>query len=91
MTSVSTRTVILPACKRHEGSLKFTATLPWVCIFCGQPRGEPELALSYDGSRGLEVHKWENPCGHIETYEAVRQWLNFTAEIGELPQMGQKG
>lgn len=30
------------------------------------------LAISYDGSRRLACDGWTNPCGHVDTYAAVR-------------------
>lgn len=66
------RTVTIPARAQHEGLFSVTLTMPWVCLHCGGPRGEPFETLSYDGSRRLRVHGWTNPCGHIEKYSAVR-------------------
>lgn len=70
-----TRTVTIPACIAHEGLHSLTVTLPWTCLVCGGPRGEPFATLSYDGSRRLHVQGWRNPCGHVEKYEHVRQSL----------------
>lgn len=70
-----TRTVRIPAMAQHEGFYTITVTLPWNCIFCGEKRGEPYKTLSYDGSRRLEVHGWRNPCGHVETYQDIREWV----------------
>ena len=67
-----TRTVTIPAREQHEGLYAITLTLPWVCLHCGGPRGEPFETVSYDGSLRLAVHGWRNPCGHIEKYSAVR-------------------
>lgn len=69
------RTVTIPACVEHEGFYSMTVTLPWVCLHCGEPRGEPYDALSYDGSRRLAVHSWKNACGHVEKYAEVRDSL----------------
>lgn len=39
------------------------------CIRCGGPRGEPrEESFSEDGGF-YSCHRWENPCGHIDTYD----------------------
>lgn len=70
--SETTRTVTIPACAEHEGLFAVQVTLPWVCLHCGGPRGEPFETISYDGSRRLGVHGWTNPCGHIEKYSEVR-------------------
>lgn len=66
------RTVTIPASEQHEGIFALTVELPWVCLHCGEPRGEPYDTLSYDGSRRLGVHGWRNPCGHVERYSEVR-------------------
>jgi hypothetical protein len=75
--SVETRTVTIPARAEHEGFHSLTLTLPWACLECGGPRGEPFETLSYDGSRRLNVHGWENSCGHVEKYSAVRRSLGM--------------
>jgi hypothetical protein len=69
------RRVTIPARADHHGLDSITVTLPWTCIHCGGPRGEPYDALSYDGSLRLHVHSWTNPCGHIEKYSEIRAWL----------------
>jgi hypothetical protein len=66
------RTVTIPGCVNHAGYHAVTVTLPWVCATCGGPRGEPEKALSYDGSRRLNVNGWVNACGHQDPYTLVR-------------------
>lgn len=73
------RTVTIPGCAQHDGYTSVTARLPWKCIHCGAPRGEPYLSRSWDGSRQLECHSWINPCGHIETYSEVRKWMDAQA------------
>jgi hypothetical protein len=73
------RTVTIPGCAQHDGYTSVTARLPWKCIYCGAPRGEPYLSRSWDGSRQLECHSWINPCGHIETYSEVRKWMEAQA------------
>ena len=67
-----TRKVTIPACVEHEGLFSRTVILPWFCLHCGGPRGEPYETISYDGSRRLAVHGWKNPCGHTEKYSEVR-------------------
>lgn len=71
----ATRTVTIPALAQHDGYHSMTATLPWVCLRCGAPRGEPYRTRSYDGSRILECDGWTNPCGHLEKYSEVREWI----------------
>lgn len=67
------RLVKIPACAEHEGLRSVHVLLSWVCPVCGAPRGEPHEGRSYDGSRILYCDTWENPCGHIDKYENVRQ------------------
>lgn len=65
-------TVTIPGCRDHGGLHSIKLSLPWVCRVCGGARGEPFDSLSFDGSRRLIVHSWNNPCGHIEKYQDVR-------------------
>lgn len=78
-----TRTVTIPARIEHDGYHALTVTLPWVCLVCGAPRGEPYDTISYDGSRRLHVQGWINPCGHIEKYADVRAALVQPGETYE--------
>lgn len=66
------RTVRIPGSTDHGGHHLITVTLRWVCPTCGGPRGEIRPAISYDGSRRLACDCWTNPCGHLDTYAAVR-------------------
>lgn len=75
MSTNDFRTVTIPGCVEHAGLASITVTLPWRCIVCGGPRGEPVPALSYDGSLRMSVHKWDNPCEHVEKYADVRAWI----------------
>ncbi|MDP2398839.1 MAG: hypothetical protein Q8M53_10840 [Burkholderiales bacterium] len=77
--STPTRAVTIPACEQHDGYSAITVTLPWICLECGGPRGEPSEGISYDGSRRLHVHTWNNPCGHVEKYSAVRKSIGIPA------------
>jgi hypothetical protein len=83
-TPVERQIIVIPACEQHEGHLRVTLRVPWCCIYCGERRGTHAVGLSYDGSRRLAVSMWRNPCGHTETYAAVRDWLNVQAELGTL-------
>lgn len=74
-----TKIVTIPACEQHEGYAALTVALPWECLDCGGPRGEPSDGISYDGSRRLHVHTWTNPCGHVEKYSAVRKSIGLPA------------
>lgn len=66
------RTVEIPGSVQHEGNDRITVKIPWKCPICGGPRGIPKRGLSYDGSRRMVVHQWENPCGHVDNYTNVR-------------------
>lgn len=64
--------IVIPATAEHAGIHTMAINVEWVCIFCGQERGEPYIVKSYDGSRYMNVHGWRNPCGHTELYSEVR-------------------
>ena len=74
------RTVTIPGAEEHQGFYRITATLPWRCIVCGEPRGDTYQGFSFDGSRRLTVDCWNNPCGHVEKYSMVRTWLKQQEE-----------
>jgi hypothetical protein len=74
------RPIVIPACDEHAGLHIIKTEVPWHCIYCGAERGVPREGFSFDGSRRLVVTCWSNPCGHIETYKALRQWLAFQKE-----------
>lgn len=67
------RTVTIPAMEQHEGFYAVKVTLNWVCPVCGGERGQPQPAISWDGSRRLLCDGWVNPCGHVDKYSAVRK------------------
>lgn len=68
------KTVYIPACVEHEGTMGVCVGLFWNCPVCGKPRGDIlNNVRSYDGSRILYCDGWYNPCGHIDKYAAVRQ------------------
>lgn len=71
--TVQTRTVTIPGSREHNGMHSVRVTLLWECPACGGPRGEPFRTLSYDGSRRLGCDGWTNPCGHVDSYAAVRR------------------
>jgi hypothetical protein len=69
-------TVTIPTKVEHEGypGNLMTVEIADTCPQCGGPRGTKRWGgLSYDGSRRLNVDCWSNPCGHVDTYAAVRQ------------------
>jgi hypothetical protein len=70
------------------------------CPVCGGPRGKPYGHNFYEDGETYHVHRWDNPCGHVDLYKDVyfehvnRQVNNDTpmprkpwAMIGE----GQRG
>lgn len=48
-----------------------TITVPWVCLKCGGPRGEPFGHNFFEDGQSYHVDRWENPCGHVELYTTV--------------------
>jgi hypothetical protein len=79
LEKMDTRTVTIPAKDEHEGFYTLTLTLPWFCLACGGPRGEPFPLRSYDGSRHMVVDGWKNECGHVEKYSMVRAAITSEA------------
>lgn len=75
------RTVTIPARAEHEGMRARVVTLSWICPKCGGPRGLPYAGFSYDGSRRLAVHRWENDCGHVDDYASVRAEADAAARL----------
>ena len=65
------QSVTIPASAEHQGIHYIVVELAWVCPVCGGPRGEVFPGRSYDGSLYLEVDCWNNPCGHVDKYDAV--------------------
>ncbi|MBO6893424.1 MAG: hypothetical protein JJ866_15885 [Roseibium sp.] len=43
------------------------------CPVCGGPRGEPRLVRYCEDDEWYDVSRWENPCGHLDTYANVLQ------------------
>lgn len=46
-------------------------TIPAYCPLCGGRRGEPRGANACDDGTWYWVQQWDNPCGHVDRYEAV--------------------
>lgn len=67
------KSVYIPAREEHEGLHGVTVNLNWLCPICGEPRGQIRKVRSYDGSLCLQCDGWDNPCGHIDKYAAVRK------------------
>lgn len=80
------QTVYIPSCENHEGIYGVYVRLRWICPRCGRRRGVVKSGVSYDGSLTLAVSAWENPCGHIDKYDAVlrealENGLNIATEV----------
>lgn len=41
------------------------------CPVCGGPRGKPKSRQFCDDGQFYSVDCWENPCGHVDKYDAV--------------------
>lgn len=67
------KTVYIPAREQHGGVYGMYVKLWWICPICGQPRGQIKNVRSYDGSRVLPCDGWDNPCGHVDKYDACRK------------------
>lgn len=67
--------VTIPGRRVHEGlSMNLiTIEISDTCPVCADPRGEIFETHSFDGSRRLNCDGWKNPCGHVDTYAAVRE------------------
>lgn len=39
------------------------------CPICGGDRGQPRLHSFVEDGESYSVHKWKNPCGHVDMYE----------------------
>lgn len=75
------KTVVIPAMEQHHGIYTMRVTLAWNCPKCGAPRGEPFQSRSYDGSLYVGCDSWVNPCGHVDSYAAVREeWRQYLIE-----------
>lgn len=66
--------VTIPSTQEHGGYSGNLVTLEIsnTCPKCGHRRGKIYGTHSFDGSRRLNVDGWTNPCGHTDTYAAVR-------------------
>ena len=73
------QTITIPSISEHGGYEwnLVTITLDWNCPVCGGPRGEVFRTISYDGSRRLACDGWRNPCGHVDSYAAVRKEAGY--------------
>lgn len=67
------RTVTIPLRDEHGNAYAETVTVKWHCPQCGRPRGEIGPGRR---SWGFACDGWNNPCGHIDSYPAVKAEAN---------------
>jgi hypothetical protein len=65
--------VTIPSSQEHNGQGLISLEISDSCPVCSGPRGEVFGTHSFDGSRRINVDGWNNPCGHIDTYAAIRK------------------
>lgn len=65
--------VTIPSHPNHNGQELASFEISDICPVCKGPRGQVFGTHSFDGSRRLNVDGWNNPCGHVDTYEAIRK------------------
>lgn len=41
------------------------------CPVCGGKRGKPYNHSFHEDGDWFNVNRWDNPCGHVDTYESV--------------------
>lgn len=58
-----------------------TVTIAVVCPVCGGPRGEAKNHNFHEDGQWLSVDKWDNPCGHLDTYTAVLREARAAAVV----------
>ena len=46
-------------------------TVPWLCLTCRGPRGEPFGHNFMEDGESYYCHRWDNPCGHTDSYVDV--------------------
>ena len=70
---MSSRSIVIPDRSGwgYTGVNPTRITVPWVCIFCGGERGEPYWHNFCEDGHWYQVHRWDNPCGHVEKYTDV--------------------
>lgn len=48
-----------------------TVEIDDMCPKCDGPRGEPYWYRFHENGEWYSVHRWNNPCGHIDKYRDV--------------------
>ena len=57
-----------------------TITIGDNCPKCGGARGFPYPFCFHEDGEWITVDKWDNPCGHIDTYHATLLEAGIRAE-----------
>lgn len=65
--------VTIPSSAQHNGQGLVSLEISDSCPVCNGPRGKLFGTHSFDGSRRLNVDGWNNSCGHVDTYAAIRE------------------
>lgn len=67
--------VKIPDRLNHQGKYSIIVKLEWICPTHKTPRGTPYIGESSDGFSfaPLQVSRWVNPCGCVETYTTIRE------------------
>lgn len=60
-----------PGIRGYQGVVVRTVTIPDYCPVCAGPRGNPYRYRFHEDGDWYECDRWENPCGHVDTYEAI--------------------
>jgi hypothetical protein len=67
----SVRHIVITACEEHAGISAIHADVPWHCIYCGGPRGEPIMGLL----------RWIAPPWRDAMEEPVRTNRNLSCHL----------
>lgn len=70
-TSMTYRVCDRGAGRAYVGVRIVVATVAAECPRCGGPRGEARRHRFCEDGEWYVVHQWDNPCGHVDLYEAV--------------------
>jgi hypothetical protein len=65
--------------READGVGVVTVTVAARCATCGGPRGHDAVTPQEftDGGVEFTVDRWTNPCGHLDTYDAILQEARF--------------
>lgn len=90
MSMDTAQTMTVRVVDRRHGNLPTDYVSPWIrrvtiptcCPQCGGTRGTPQPYRFHEDGDWLECDRWSNPCGHIDTYDAVLVEARGLAENG---------